>query len=224
MEEKPKGRRQSDDGDRRMTPPGHKTRQRIGTVGFMMGLTALSITVVAGLHGVTAERVKRNAGLHAYRAVLAAAGIDAPRAPEALADLFHSLAIAANQELAPGEIADRYQVRHPGDDRELQVLRIRGTGLWGSIEAMVGVDPSDRSLTGIAFLDHNETPGLGARIEDSWFRNQFAGKRRGEDDSPIVYREEDADDVGPQAFNGITGATTTTRAVAGIVNRALAEL
>lgn len=206
-----------------MSKRAHKTRERLWTVGFMMGVTASAMVVVSGLHGMTAERVRRNAGLYAQRAVLAAAGLDAPDTPAELATFFERYATPGSPDLPPGQTDDRYRVRRPDDDRERKVHRIIGTGLWGGIEAMVGIDPADNALTGIAFLAHNETPGLGARIEEAWFRAQFGGKRLGDDGAPIVYRDEDEADVGPHAFNGITGATTTTRAVADIVNRALGK-
>lgn len=206
-----------------MSGSRRKTRERLRTVGFMMGVTAVAIAAVSGLHGLTAEQVKRNAGLFAQRAVLIAAGIDPPAAPADLAERFARYAEAATPDLPPGNIDSFYRVRHPDDDRRLHVRRILGTGLWGGIDAMVGLDPEQKELAGIAFLDHNETPGLGARIEEPWFRAQFSGKRRSDAGDPIVYRDEDERDIGPHAFNGITGATTTTRAVADIVNRALTK-
>ena len=42
------------------------------------------------------------------------------------------------------------------------------------IEVMIGVNP-DGTLTGISIMTHTETPGLGARIVDPEFTDQFAG-------------------------------------------------
>jgi electron transport complex protein RnfG len=47
-------------------------------------------------------------------------------------------------------------------------------GYHGPIEVMVGVDP-EGTLTGISIMTHSETPGLGARIVEPEFTEQFAG-------------------------------------------------
>lgn len=47
-------------------------------------------------------------------------------------------------------------------------------GYHGPIEVMVGVDP-EGTLTGISIMTHTETPGLGARIVEPEFTDQFAG-------------------------------------------------
>ena len=47
-------------------------------------------------------------------------------------------------------------------------------GYHDLIEVMVGVDPEGK-LTGISIMTHTETPGLGARIVEPEFTDQFAG-------------------------------------------------
>ena len=52
---------------------------------------------------------------------------------------------------------------------------VGGPGFWGPIYGMVAVDPSASKILGIAFYRHSETPGLGARMTEDWFTNQFVG-------------------------------------------------
>ena len=47
-------------------------------------------------------------------------------------------------------------------------------GYHDLIEVMIGVGP-DGTLTGISIMTHTETPGLGARIVEPEFTDQFAG-------------------------------------------------
>ena len=47
-------------------------------------------------------------------------------------------------------------------------------GYHDVIEVMIGVNP-DGTLTGISIMTHTETPGLGARIVEPEFTDQFAG-------------------------------------------------
>ena len=48
-------------------------------------------------------------------------------------------------------------------------------GYSGNIEIMVGVEPAG-TVTGVEILSQAETPGLGARITEPAFKDQFAGK------------------------------------------------
>jgi Na+-transporting NADH:ubiquinone oxidoreductase subunit C len=78
------------------------------------------------------------------------------------------------------------------------------------------VEKDLKTLTGIEFIKQNETPGLGGRITESWFKEQFRGKRW-----PLTVVPE-GDPAGDQEFQAITGATNTTNAVRDILNNRLA--
>jgi electron transport complex protein RnfG len=75
-------------------------------------------------------------------------------------------------------------------------------GFGGIIKLMVGIDIENRKLTGMTVLSHAETPGLGARIQESWFQEQF--KDKSIDDEFAAKQDVDA----------ITGATVSSKAVA----------
>ena len=105
---------------------------------------------------------------------------------------------------------------------ELLVLQQAGAGLWGTIYALVGFNAQRTALTGFAIRGHNETPGLGARMEEPWFRNQFAGKS-----GPFTTINDEPKDkqtggsTGNNEMDAITGATVTTRAVQVMLNQSL---
>jgi len=85
-------------------------------------------------------------------------------------------------------------------------------GYSGNIEVMVGIEPDDR-LHGIEILAHAETPGLGARIIEPAFKDQFKGKSLDNADWRV---KKD----GGQ-FDQITGATISPRAIVGAVKKGL---
>lgn len=99
-----------------------------------------------------------------------------------------------------------------GDAHRGFVVVWRQLGYAGEIEVVVGFNPDGTVATPIRILRHSETPGLGARVRDDWFRVQFAGA--GEDRRLSV-----GDDV-----DGITGATISSQAVALAVGDALAQI
>jgi electron transport complex protein RnfG len=90
-------------------------------------------------------------------------------------------------------------------------------GYNAPIRLLVGLSPTG-VLTGVRVVAHRETPGLGDLIEirkSNWIR-QFDGKSLG--DPPIELWAVKKDDG---AFDSITGATVTPRAVVKAVRNAL---
>lgn len=85
-------------------------------------------------------------------------------------------------------------------------------GYSGNIEVMVGVDPNG-TVFGIEILSHNETPGLGDKIERPAFKGTFAGKNLENADWRV---KKDGGE-----FDQITGATISPRAVVGAVRNGL---
>ena len=88
----------------------------------------------------------------------------------------------------------------------------KGPGLWGEIDAVIGYDITGTMITGIEFTKQNETPGLGARIAETWFKEQFRGKS-----GPFTMMAEGTSTQSNQ-FDAITGATRTSSAVMQIIN------
>jgi electron transport complex protein RnfG len=85
-------------------------------------------------------------------------------------------------------------------------------GYSGNIEIMVGIT-ADGAVTGIEILTHAETPGLGSKITEGWFKEQFRGK--GLQDVDWRVKKDGG------SFDQITGATISPRAVVGAVRQGL---
>lgn len=100
---------------------------------------------------------------------------------------------------------------------------VGGPGFWGPISGMVAVDSLASKILGIAFYRHSETPGLGARITEDWFKNQFkdlpiypveSGKK-------IFYLRPEGTGKALNELDAVTGATGTSRAVEAFLNKGL---
>ncbi len=85
------------------------------------------------------------------------------------------------------------------------IIQAEGKGYGGPIRMMVGFD-AQGVIQGIYVLSHQETPGLGDRIneinkgeEKPWFLKQFEGKK--------------AQDLKLSSIQTITGATITSRGI-----------
>ena len=87
-------------------------------------------------------------------------------------------------------------------------------GYGGTVTVMVGFD-TDGEITGTTVLSHAETPGLGAKMTEESFREQFVGMT-------VDDRLQVAKDGG--RVDAITAATITSRAFCDAVNRAWAAV
>jgi electron transport complex protein RnfG len=90
-------------------------------------------------------------------------------------------------------------------------------GYNAEIQLLIGISPDER-ITGVRVVRHRETPGLGDAIEigkSNWIR-QFDGKSLTDPALPLwaVDRDEGA-------FDSLTGATVTPRAVVKAVKNTL---
>lgn len=88
-------------------------------------------------------------------------------------------------------------------------------GYSGTIWIMVGFD-ADGVITGTAVLEHQETPGLGAKMTDEEFQSQFNDFDPSEQQLAVA---KDGGDV-----DAITAATITSRAFCDAVQRAYQAL
>jgi Na+-transporting NADH:ubiquinone oxidoreductase subunit C len=96
---------------------------------------------------------------------------------------------------------------------------IGGKGFWGRIDGFLSTENDLNAIRAIVFTSHNETPGLGARIEEPWFRKQFENLQFANAVGPQQYVEiSKADSSGKNKLDAITGATMTTKALEKIVN------
>ncbi len=193
-------------------------RERVFPVVFMCVLTALFIAMVSGIYLATRESVLRNELLYLRRAVLFAAGVPVPGSAVEIERRY----LDRVREVAGGGGEDAsvayYEIVDTAGATTGYVIPADGPGLWGEIEAVVGFERDLRTLTGVDFIKQNETPGLGGRITEVWFREQFRGKS-----GPFSRVPEGTDGEAPDEFDAITGATITSTAVQEILNRIQAE-
>lgn len=102
-------------------------------------------------------------------------------------------------------------------------LPLGGPGFWGPIHGMVGISPDATRILGIAFIKHSETPGLGGRITESWFTDQFKDLPLHpiEGDQNIFYFKPEGTGKAANELDAITGATNTSSAVETFLNQEL---
>lgn len=100
---------------------------------------------------------------------------------------------------------------------------VGGPGFWGPIEGIVGVTHDSTKILGLAFYKHSETPGLGGRITEDWFSDQFKGLPLYpiEGGQNIFSLTAEGRQKEPNELDAITGASNTSSAVEAFLNQEL---
>ena len=114
------------------------------------------------------------------------------------------------------------------DEKTTYALRAEGPGLWGTIEVVIGFNEDISRYTGLEIIDQNETPGLGGRIADSWYKEQFKAQVIPD----FIFQGKDiesaatgtADDKNDNSIDAITGASRTSESMQVIVSQAARDM
>ena len=179
----------------------------IYTFSFMVILSAVLVFALAFAYEGFKPSITDNARNRERRAILDAVG-----ELEGLSD--EEVVAAFDTSLKPMQVAgqDAYQYIEDGEVRAY-ALPFHGAALWGTIDGYLGVNADMTRTKGIVFTDQNETPGLGGRIDELQYRNQFRDLPI-EEGSLLTYGQS-AD----YQIDAITGATQTSQAVLRMVNK-----
>lgn len=174
------------------------------SVLFMIILAAVFTGVLSALNIVTADTIAKNSVIDQQRAILKAASIDVE--DEEVEKIF---------EKDFEKIADnpREVYRYNGDEKKGYVFSYEGGALWGNVKGYVGINEEQNKLLGISVFKNNETPGLGGRITEDWYQNQFRDLEVKDGDF-IVYKPSPEGNV-----DAITGATLTSNSMREMLNK-----
>lgn len=111
------------------------------------------------------------------------------------------------------------------EGKDLFVLPLVGTGLWGPIWGYLSVESDGRTIYGAVYDHKGETPGLGAEIATPIFTDRFPGKTITNDDGSYagihVYKGG-SQTTDPHGVDGISGGTITSQGVDEMLMRTLA--
>lgn len=133
-------------------------------------------------------------------------------------DIQHDCALAINNELlGTTEVNHVYRARLDQQPSALAIEAIAPDGYSGKIKLLVGVK-GEGIITGVRVLKHNETPGLGDKIDiriSDWILTFDQQTYSAEFDDKWNVRKD-----GGQ-FDQFTGATITPRAVIKAVKKAV---
>jgi Na+-transporting NADH:ubiquinone oxidoreductase subunit C len=184
----------------------------------MFVVTGVFSSIVIGFAQLTRENVEANQALAFERAVISVLpGLYKP----GLSRLdIHSR--FTEKVTAPPEGAARpYRLQADGATLAY-ALPFAGQGFWAPIKGVIGIAADRKTVTGISFYEQNETPGLGARIVDADFTNQFVGRVLADGDNAIGLKPQGSV-LQNSDVHAVTGATQTCTRLERIINDTIRE-
>lgn len=187
-----------------------KNKSILYPVIFMTALTAITVLMLAFLNQSTLARVEANQRLELQRKILYVFDMYDPAttSDEEVTSVFSE----SVEEKADGV----YALKENGQEVAYAVP-FDGPGLWGSIKGYIGVDADMQSVTGVEFIEQNETPGLGGRISEAPYKEQFRGVDiSAASDNYVINRPAPGGNI-----DAVTGATQTSTYVQNMINEDL---
>ncbi|MDX9800491.1 MAG: FMN-binding protein [Spirochaetia bacterium] len=196
------------------------------TVIFTFAASFFFVFFLSLADSLTAEKTAANTKMSFYAAFLKSAGIDYEDKYET-EKLFQKNfpAVAERVQDDTGEFAKTIKTTVNGEELVLKLFS--GSGLWGTITGVIAVTPDLKTIKGLEIISHNETPGLGGRIDEQWFKEQFAGEAIASDDAAVKVRKGSGgsdNDPSNSEVEGITGASLTSASIQTIVNNVISGL
>ena len=199
-------------------------------VTFMVGIALVFGSGVTGIYLGSADLLQRNTEFLRQRALVSVFDFGDPArlGKAAVAALVTGQVVGDERCTDPqtGASFDLIKAYTSADRKELKAygFRFRGLGFWGPVEGILAVSPDLSRTVGFVVLEQSETPGLGGRIEEPVFTDQF---RQGITVSPnpggqfLRMGSAGTPDPDGRQVDAVTGATQTSMAMERVLNEQL---
>lgn len=191
------------------------------TVFFILCLTLLFGTGVSLVHHLTRDMLAENELMHHNRTLVKAFGLETQGS--SAADYLETVENKLNIRKIVFENRE-WEIYTLKDKKPSPVgFVFKGRGIWDVINGIIVLEHDLQKMLSLEFLEQHETPGLGARIEEEWFKEKFKGLKI-EWDNQLNQRIIIGTTAQPDPENqvdSITGATQTSKALMDSLNQQL---
>ena len=191
-----------------------KKKRILFPVVFMIAVTVVFTFLLAYINEVTQATIEEQEALRVEKSILYVFGIDVSDLDdEKIHNKFTDLIEISDQN------DQRYYIYKANNQVMGYAVQISGKGLWGTITGHIAFSPDHEKILGVNFVSHSETPGLGGRIDEDDYKNQFRNLSLPENDVFFVNNKDTGGNI-----DAISGATLTSKAVIDIYNNKLPEI
>lgn len=180
------------------------------TIVFTFVLCFVFVLILSFIDAATKDTIRANRQFTEQRAILLSLGADAVDTPEAVAEQFAQVSTEEHGNAT-------YYTGNFG--KSAIAKNFVGPGLWGLIYGYIALSDDLTKVVGFEVTAQNETPGLGARITETWFKEQFYNEKIQND--TIIVGPGGSGDTNKEngMIDGVSGATRTSDGVQVILNQ-----
>lgn len=136
------------------------------------------------------------------------------------------LSIAIENDIAKirrrSKVASVYLVKNEGKVDTI-ILPIHGSGLFSTLYGFVALEADKKTVVGLKFYEHGETPGLGGEVDNPMWLKKWPGKKLLNDKGEPVLKLVKTIPQNETEVDALSGATWTTNGVEKMLNYWLGE-
>ena len=111
-----------------------------------------------------------------------------------------------------------YLVKDDNGQTKSIILPVHGYGLWSTLYGFLALENDAKTVVGLGFYEHAETPGLGGEVDNPEWRRKWIGKQVYNDAGDVIIKvikgavTESTPDADSKV-DALSGATLTSRGV-----------
>ncbi len=186
------------------------------TVVFTFVSCFLFVLFLSFTNTILSDKIAANARFVQEKAILLALGAD-----EADVTTLEQVdALSTNLQ----KVEKNGNVYYQGDfGNKALATPFSGPGLWGTISGYISFSEDGNQIVGFRVTEHNETPGLGARVDEPWFYKQLQGETIQNNTIRVGAGGTGDADKDNSVIDGISGATRTSDGVQVILNNYITQ-
>ncbi len=182
-------------------------KKALQMIFFVMILGSILTTMLLAVDASTAPAIQRNEQQKLRFSVLSA--LDIPFTKDNLEEAY-------DKNVTTMETGEHLEYHTSGGSIAFE---FSGSGLWGPIRGIIAVKPDLATLKGITIIHQEETPGLGGRIGEREFLDQFKNLHI----FPGIEITSNRKASKENEVDGISGATLSCNAFKQILNKSLQD-
>lgn len=199
----------------------NKTQDRKKNILAVVGMYDPSETIDSQFEQFETRVINLDSG--AFADDIDPAEFDSRKASQDPAD---SIALSGAEDIAGikrrSNHKEVYLVRNDDDSIRFMVLPVHGYGLWSTLYGFLALEGDARTVVGLSFYDHKETPGLGGEVDNLKWKGLWPGKLAYDQEGDVALRliKGTVDPGAPNAeykVDGLAGATLTSNGVSNLI-------
>ena len=143
-----------------------------------------------------------------------------------------SIELSSDKDIALLKRRENFQtvyLHYENEDLNAIILPVRGYGLWGTMKGYLALRPDFKTIIGLEFFDHKETPGLGGEIDNPKWKAIWKGKEVFSNSGEVVISVikgsvDKSSNQSKYQVDGLSGATITSNVVTNLLSFWLGDM